>query len=448
MKAEKKITQTPTKSEEVHEVNPRVARLRFLVAILIAGLIGYGIGVSKIAFEWQGYKPHLEITSKEPPPSVSNVDFSQFWLVLDKIENNYYDKKAIDPQKVLNGAITGMVSSLDDPYTMYLPPKQNDDFKDGMAGKFEGIGAELGMKNKQIIIVSPIDGSPAKKAGIKAGDTILKVNNQSVAGWSLNQTVDKIRGKKGTEVTLNILHKDAEKPVDIKITRDTITVKSLTSWTKPVKEVESINKDADGLSQKADDKIVYIRLSQFGDSTNKEWSDLALKVNEEIQKDPSIKGIVFDLRNNPGGYLNDAVYIASEFVKDGTAVMQEDKNGNRESYPVSGNGILTEIPLVVLINKGSASAAEIVSGALRDHGRALLVGETSFGKGTIQQAEDFGGGSGLHVTIAKWLTPNGTWVGNGKNGKGLEPDVVVSIDEKNPDHDAQLEKAIETVLNN
>lgn len=439
---------TEVQQSEVTPPNPRTQRFRFLVALLIAGLIGYGIGVTKITYEWQNYKPHIEITSKEPPPSVTTVDFTPFWTVLDKLENNYYDKKAIDPQKVLNGAISGMVESLDDPYTMYLPPKENDDFKDGLAGKFEGIGAELGMKNKQIIIVAPIDGSPAIKAGIKPGDTILKVNDQAIAGWSLNQTVEKIRGPKGTEVTLNILHKGSDKPSDIKITRDTITVKSLTSWTKPVKDVERIDAKSEALAPAAEDKVVYIRLSQFGDSTNKEWSDLALKVDQQIKQDPSIKGVVFDLRNNPGGYLNDAVYISSEFIKEGTAVMQEDKNGERESYGVSGNGMLTEVPIVVLINKGSASAAEIVSGALRDHGRAKLVGETSFGKGTIQQAEDLGGGSGVHVTIAKWLTPNGTWVGNGKSGKGLEPDVVVAVDLKNPDHDAQLEKAIETLLSN
>lgn len=151
---------------------------------------------------------------------------------------------------------------------------------------------------------------------------------------------------------------------------------------------------------------------------------------------------MFDLRNNPGGYLSDAVYISSEFIKDGTAVMQEDKNGERESYPVSGKGLLTDVPIVVLINKGSASASEIVSGALRDHKRAKLIGETSFGKGTIQQAEDLGGGAGLHVTIAKWLTPEGIWV----HQKGLEPDIKVDLDKEDQAHDVQLEKAIEELV--
>lgn len=417
-------------------------KLRIIIAVVVAALIGYSIGKAQVTIAWKNFTPHVEVTGKEPPPTVMNADFSPMWVVLDKIEKNYYDKKAIDPQKLVNGAIEGMVASLDDPYTMYLPPKQNNDFKDGMAGKFEGIGAELGLKNKQVIVVAPLDGSPAQKAGIKAGDIILKVNDQAITGWPLNKVVDNIRGQKGTPVTLTIIHKEGDEPKEIKIVRDTITVKSLTSWTKQVKDVEAINKTSDILQQDANDKVVYVRLSQFGDSTNAEWASLAVKISKEIQSDPSIKGVVFDLRNNPGGYLTDAVTIASEFVKDGTAVMHEDKNGDRTDYPVTGKGLLTDVPVVVLINKGSASAAEIVSGALRDHERAKLVGETSFGKGTIQQAEDLGGGAGLHVTIAKWLTPDGTWV----HKKGLKPDVEVAVDKESLDHDVQLEKAIETLL--
>lgn len=417
-------------------------KLRFFLAILIAGLIGYSIGVTKIHFDWKNYKPHLEIVNKEPPPSLMRVDFAPFWTVLSKIENNYYDKKAIDSQKMLNGAIIGMVESLDDPYTVYLPPKENEDFKQGLAGQFEGIGAELSMKDKQIIVVAPLDGSPAQKAGVKAGDAILKVNDQAIAGWTLAQTVDKIRGPKGTEVTIAVVHKSETKPVDVKIVRDTIQVKSLVSWTKQVKDVDEINTKSASLSASLTDKVTYIRLSQFGDTANSEWTNIAIKLNQELKNDSAVKGIIFDLRNNPGGYLTDAVYIASEFIKDGTAVMQEDKNGDRKKFAVSGRGMLTEIPVIVLLNKGSASASEIVAGALRDHKRAKIVGETSFGKGTIQEAEDLGGGAGLHVTIAKWLTPNGTWV----HKQGLEPDFVALLDPKDPARDVQLEKAIEELV--
>jgi len=423
-------------------MNP--SKLRTILAVFIAGLIGYVIGVTRINIDLRSYKPNVEVSSKEPPPSVMHTDFTPFWTVLEKIEGSFYNKKAIDPQAILNGAISGMVESLDDPYTVYLPPKQNDDFKNGLAGKFEGIGAELGLKSKQIIVVSPLDGSPAQKAGVKPGDAIIKVNDQITFGWTLNQAVDKIRGPKGTNVKLAIVHKQGEPSVDVNIVRDTITIKSLTSYTKQAKDIESLKKSST-ISKIADDKIIYIRLSQFGDSTNAEWLKLSNDAATRLKTEKDIKGIVFDLRNNPGGYLNDAVYIISEFVKDGNAVLQEDKNGDRTGFPVSGKGLLYDVPVVVLINKGSASASEIVAGALRDHKRATLVGETSFGKGTIQQAEDLGGGAGLHVTIAKWLTPNGTWVGNGKNGEGLKPDVEIKVDEKDPSHDAQLEKAIEVL---
>lgn len=420
-------------------------KIRFILAVVIAGLIGYVIGVTKINIAVKNFKPDIQVSSKEPPSSVMQGDFSQMWQVLDEIEGSFYDKKAIDPQKIINGAISGMVESLDDPYTVYLPPTQNDDFKQGLAGKFEGIGAELGFKSKQIIVVAPLNGSPAQKAGIKPGDSIVKVDDQVTFGWTLGQAVDKIRGPKGSTVKLSVVHEQGDAPVDINITRDTITVNSLTTYTKKAKDIETISKTA-SKSAIADDKIIYIRLSQFGDSTNSEWLKLSNDASVRLKTEKDIKGIVFDLRNNPGGYLNDAVFIASEFIKDGNVVLQEDKNGTRTSFPVSGKGLLYDVPLVVLINKGSASASEIVAGALRDHERATLVGETSFGKGTIQQAEDFGGGAGLHVTIAKWLTPNGDWVGNGKNGTGLKPDFEVKLDEKDPEHDIQLEKAIEELV--
>lgn len=418
------------------------SKIRVVLLIIIAGLVGYSIGVNKINIDWKNFQPHIEVIGKEPPPSLMYADFSQFWNVLGKIENTYYDKTAINPQKVLDGAISGMVDSLNDPYTVYLPPKLNSDFKQGMAGKFEGIGAELGMKDKQIIVVSPLDGSPALKAGLKPSDAIMKVDGQLTAGWTLSQAVDKIRGPKGTPVTLSIMHKPTDQPVDIKIFRDTITINSVTTWTKKIKDIEDINKTSQILKDNADNKVEYIRLSQFGDTTYDEWQKTASKVKQEMDSDPSIKGIVFDLRSNPGGYLNDAVTVASEFIKDGNAVLQENKDGEKTGYKVKGTGLLTDAHLVVLINKGSASASEIVAGALRDHNRAKLVGETSFGKGTIQEEDDMGGGAGLHVTIAKWLTPNGTWVHN----KGLTPDVAVGLDKKDPSHDIQLEKAIETLL--
>lgn len=420
-------------------------KIRFILAIVIAALTGYILGITKIDYSIKNFKPDIQFSSKEPPSSTMNLDFSQFWIVLDKLEESYYDKDAIDPQAILNGAISGMVESLDDPYTVYLPPKQNNDFKDGLAGKFEGIGAELGLKDKQIIIVAPLDGSPAKKSGVRAGDAIIKVNDEITFGWTIAQAVDMIRGPKGTKVQLTVVREGEQEPVEINITRDTITINSLTTYTKPIKDIESVNKTPI-LNNNLNQKIVYLRLSQFGDTTNSEWLKVSNDVASQLNSDKSIKGIVLDLRSNPGGYLTDAVFITSEFVRNGNAVLQEDKNGDQTPFPVSGKGLLYDIPLVVLINKGSASASEIVAGALRDHNRAKLIGETSFGKGTIQTAEDFGGGAGLHVTIAKWLTPKGTWVGNGKSGSGLIPDIEVEINKNNPEQDIQLERAIEELV--
>jgi carboxyl-terminal processing protease len=417
--------------------------IRFFLIVLSAGLIGYYIGITKISYDWNNFRPQISVESKEPPPSMQKLDLAQLWQVLNKLEANYYDPKAIDSQKLLNGAISGMVNSLEDPYTVYLPPQQNTDFKQGLAGKFEGIGAELGMKGKQIIVVAPLDGSPAQKAGVKAGDSVLKVDDKPTFGWTLNQAVEKIRGPKGTEVKLTVQHKAEDKPVDLKLTRDTIQVKSITSWVKNVKDIDEINQ-SNVLKANPDDKVAYVRLSQFGDTANQEWVNFANNLALQLNNDKSIKGVVLDLRNNPGGYLTDAVFISSEFLKNGTVVIQDDGKGNQVKMDVSRKGLLTDIPVLVLINKGSASASEIVSGALRDHSRAKLVGETSFGKGTIQQAEDLGEGAGLHVTIAKWLTPNQTWV----HTKGLKPDIEVALDTKDPSRDAQLEKAVEELVKN
>lgn len=419
----------------------RLKVLRFILIVFVSALIGYYIGIAKVDFEWNNYRPKLSVINREPPASLSTVDFSLFWNVWQKLENTYYDKKAIDPQKLLNGAISGMVSGLGDPYTVYLPPKENSNFKESMAGQFSGIGAELGMKDKQIIVVAPLDGSPAEKVGIKPGDAILKVDNQSTAGWTLSQAVEKIRGPKGTAIVLTILHKNStEKAKEIKIIRDTITIKSVSGWIKKAKDIEAIKLTENKINLEKD--IVYLRLSQFGDNTNQEWLTLVNKISLEMGKEKPVAGVILDLRNNPGGYLSDAAFIASEFIKSGTVVLQEKGDGERTKFNVSRKGLLTDLPIVVLINKGSASASEIVAGAIRDRRKEKLIGETSFGKGTIQQAEDLGGGAGLHVTIAKWLTPNGSWA----HGKGLEPDIAVALDQKDQSHDTQLEKAVEELI--
>lgn len=416
--------------------------LIFLIVCILSWIGGFWFGTNKVELDWQNYRPSLQVEGKEPPPNVTNLDLSLLWVVLDKLKTSYYDQSVIDPKKLVNGAITGMVESLDDPYTVYLPPQENTDFKQGLAGKFEGIGAELGMNGKQIIVVAPIEGSPAQKAGVKAGDAIVKVNDEVTFGWTLAQAVEKIKGPKGTKVKLSLIHKGQEKVTDISITRDEIQLKSVAMWVKKVKEVEGITLN-NTLKANGEDQVAYIRLSQFGDNTNQEWVGLVNELNLKSQTDKNIKGLILDLRNNPGGYLTDAVFISSDFLSEGdVVVMQEDGREQRMSLKTSRRGLLQDMPLIILINKGSASASEIVSGAMRDHKRATLLGETSFGKGTIQQAEDLGNGAGIHVTIAKWLTPNGTWV----HKKGLTPDIEVKLDEKDPSRDTQLESAIEQLV--
>lgn len=413
-------------------------RFQIILLILITFVVGYFFGVTKVNFEWSHYKPNITVINKEPPTSASLVDFGLFWSVWDKLTTQYYDKSKVDPQKLLNGAITGMVQSVGDPYTMYLPPTQNSNFQQQLAGQFTGIGAELGQKDKQIIVIAPLAGSPAEKSGIKAGDGIMKVDGESTASWTLQQTVDKIRGPKGSKVILTIIHEGEKTAKDISINRDVITVKSVDGWVKTIKDIPAISQDLKK-SSVSEDSIVYVRLSQFGDNTNQDWTNLIASLLPKIQS-MHPKGIILDLRDNPGGYLTDAVFIAGEFLPQGApVVIQNDGNGNQSTLSVNRTGSLLNTPLIVLINKGSASAAEIVSGALRDNKRAQLVGDTSFGKGTIQQALDLGGNAGLHVTIAKWLTPNGTWV----HGKGLTPDASVSLSSKDPAHDTQLEKAID-----
>lgn len=435
----------------------KTGRIQLLLIIGITFLVGYFFGVSKVSLEWKSYSPKLSIINNEPPASLSTVDFTLFWNSWKNIQDKYYDKSVVDPQKMLYGAISGMVGSLNDPYTMFLPPVQNNAFTQQMAGQFQGIGAELGTSNKQIIVVAPLDGSPAKKMGVLAGDTILKINNEAIDGWNIQDVVNKIRGPKGTIVALNILHKNAKSPVDISITRDTITVKSVVGWVKKIKDIETLSKDIKS-SDNSDKSIAYIRLSQFGDSTNQDWSKVVNTIEEQLKKQTDVKGLVFDLRDNPGGYLTDATFVAGEFLPEGTpVVVQAISDENKTVFNVTRKGSMLDIPLIVLIDKGSASASEIVAGALRDNKRAKLVGDTSFGKGTIQEAMTLNDGKfslsqdqsnqpGLHVTIAKWLTPNGTWVGNGKNGAGLKPDVSIAIDPKNPTLDTQLEKAIQELL--
>ncbi len=361
-------------------------------------------------------------------------NFNLFWEVWDKLNERFVNKDKLDPQKMYYGAIKGMVQSLDDPYTFFMTPKENQKSKDDLQGIFEGIGAQLGLKNGSIVVISPLKDSPAEKAGLKPGDMIIKVDGKSTKNWTLLDAVKKIRGKHGTQVVLTVL-RDTKK-LDIKITRDVINVPSVE--TKTEKSV-SCSKDCK--------KVGYIKINQFGDKTIKEW-DRAVKEVYQKWNRKQIVGLVLDLRGNPGGYLNDAVYIASEFIPKGKVVVTQKSTIEKEKkYYANRNGKLLDIPVVVLIDRGSASASEILAGALRDYKRATIVGEKSFGKGSVQQALDFNDGSGLHVTIAKWILPDGDWI----NGKGLQPQIKIEnkVSENSTltrKEDLQLEKAISVLI--
>lgn len=394
--------------------------LKVVLLAVLAFLLGWQLGHKDLEFKWFHYKPTVSIINREPPQNV-NVDFKLFWDTWDLVSRSYIDKKALDPSRMFYGAISGMVSSLGDPYTVFLPPEQQKSSKEDLNGSFDGVGIQLGFnEDKRLVVVTPLIGTPAEKAGIKPQDLIVKIEDKDTTNITLPEAVKFIRGPKGTKVNLTILREGEEETRDFTLVRETIVVKSV--------EVSFKNTDSGK-------NIAVIKLSRFGERTNDEWIG---GVNEVVAK--GADGVVLDLRNNPGGFLESAVYIASEFLDGGDVVLQENSQGERTPFKVSRSGKLTKIPLVVLINKGSASASEIVAGALQDRKRAKLVGEKSFGKGTIQEAEDLAEGSGIHITVAKWLTPNNRWV---NDTTGLEPDVKVEAEKEDDTKDPQLEKALE-----
>jgi carboxyl-terminal processing protease len=413
-----------------------------LALVILSGGVGYQLGERKVSVGFSDKRPVINTGA----PNGTSVNFGVFWDVWGKLTRYYIEPQTIDVEKLVNGAITGMVAAVGDPYTSFFPPQENKQFKEDLGGAFEGIGAELGLKDSRVIIVSPLKGTPAEAAGVKPNDIILKVDNEETAGWTVEQAVNKIRGPKGTKVTLTLLSPiDASGPRDVSIVRNTITVPSVTSWIKPVREITEISAATEAAQLKArssDDRIAYIKLTRFGDNTNADWNK-AVDAILAADKANKLGGLVLDMRNNPGGYLDGAVYIASEFMKGGTVVSQVNSDGTRQDYPTDRRGRLTGMSIVVLVNNGSASASEIVAGALRDSKRAKLVGQTTFGKGTVQTPFDLSGGSSVHITTGKWLLPGGSSISQ----KGLTPDLTVALDPAvSATADAQLARAIELLL--
>lgn len=400
--------------------NPGLTKtISVLLIIIVSYGVGWEMGHKGFVFSPQDFK----VVNQNQAPTT--VDYSLLWSAINILNQKYIDKP-VDQQKILYGAVAGAVASVGDPYTTFFPPQDLQNFKTQLAGSFGGIGAEVGSKGGNIVIIAPIDGTPAQAAGLAAGDIIAGVDGQSTSGWTVDQAVGKIRGPKGTSVTLTIVRTGKDKPFDVKITRDNIVIKSV-HWSYKNLTVNGQNKT-----------IAIITISEFGDDTQ--------ALFEQAENDVlthNVQGIIVDLRNNPGGYLQTAVDVASAWVKEGDLVVSEaHSDGTKIDYKGEGNPRLGGIQTVVLINGGTASAAEILSGALHDHGLAKLLGEKSFGKGSVQELDDLPGGSAIKVTIAKWITPDGVNL----NHNGLNPDIPVTMTQddvtagKDPQMDAALQQ--------
>ncbi len=411
--------------------------------IVISASAGYYFGVRGYEVKvGESYK-NVEILNKKKDLPDS-IDFDKFWVVWDMV-NESHISKPLDPTKLLDGAIAGMVGAIGDPYTSYLDISRNKEAKADLNGEYEGIGAQLGFDDNEIlIIIAPLDGSPAQSIGLLAGDKILQINGKDTNGISISEAVSKIRGPSGTVVELMLFREGMQEPFTQTITRAKISIESV-KW------------------EDKGDGVAYIRLSRFGDTTNKEWQTATSQIKYQM---PNLRAIVLDMRNNPGGYLDSSVFISSEFINSGVIVTEKLSNGTTSKFEVNREGMFTDknIKIYVLINKGSASASEIVTGALKERRDAVVIGQRSYGKGSVQKAEDFRDGSGIHITIAKWLTPDNNWIdrANAKfnesvynekdaNGDeivgGIKPDHVVEITDEDVKNsvDPQLDKALELI---
>lgn len=361
----------------------------------------------------------LDLYGKTRSPDIS---FEQFWNVWELVKTKHVEQpvKEVD---LFYSAIKGLVNGLDDPYSTYFPPVEAQEFAKDLAGEFEGIGAEIGIRNEQLIIVAPLPGSPAEVAGLRAGDSIFAIDGKDTSAMTLDEAVFAIRGEKGTKVVLTISHNGYDAIEDLPVIRDTITIPTVV-W------------------EMKEDNIAYVRLSYFNEST---WGDFDNTVKEILLQNP--EGVVLDLRMNPGGFLQTSVDVVSEWIEQGVIVSERFANEKENIHRSRGKHRLAGLPTVVLVDEGTASGSEIVAGALQDHALGTIVGTKTFGKGSVQDFEILSDGSALKLTIAKWFTPNGRAI----DGEGIIPDVIVEDmfvfpaegDDNASIQDMGLEKAIE-----
>ncbi|MFH1979389.1 MAG: S41 family peptidase [Patescibacteria group bacterium] len=410
-------------------------KAKFLGGVLAVVIASFVFGV------YFGYNNRPEVgkitslLNKEPALGFAEMDFGPFWKAWNLIESKYVSNNGLERQDMIWGAISGLVESLDDPYSIFMPPKEAEMFASSVRGDFEGVGMEVGIRDNILIVVSPLKGTPAEKAGMMAGDKILKIDDVITSDLTIDEAVRLIRGERGTKVSLSILRNGADQPLQIDIIRDVIEI--------PVLETEYKKPETMGSAERSDNNqegVFVIRLYNFSArSTDAFRAALREMINSGSTK------LILDLRGNAGGYLEAAVDISSWFLKSGEVVAREQfGNGEERLYRSRGYNVFDELDMVILINKGSASAAEIVAGALQEHEIATLVGETSYGKGSVQELMDISKGSSLKLTIARWLTPNG----NSISKNGLDPDIEVkfTVEQFQAGEDPQMDKAMEILM--
>lgn len=431
----KKIIQLKSKFSQRIVSSYLLAALLILVFVF-GVMLGHLQSTQQMALQQKGGDV-TNMEDKLPEYLTKDVDFKEFWQVWKYVKENYV-KSDIPDTKMFYGAMEGMVASLGDPYTVFFNPEVSKKFDQELSGSFEGIGAEIGKKNDAITVIAPLPGTPAEKSGLKSGDIVLAIDGKDTYNMSLDYAVSIIRGKKGTAVKLSVYTpNNGSKPRDLEITRDKIEIDSV-RLSKKINGEDKTDKNNNQDDLMIDGNIAHVELLYFNENTLADWNQTVLKI---LAKNP--KGIILDMRNNPGGFLQTAIEIAGEWVQDKVIVSERLRSGEKTDHKATRQARLAGIPTVVLVNGGSASGSEIVAGALQDWGVAKLVGEKTFGKGSVQDLKEFSDGSSVKLTIAEWLTPNGKNI----NKEGIKPDIEVKLSKEDYDagKDPQLDKAVEII---
>lgn len=387
-----------------------------LVAVLVFAIV---LASSGTGFAAGWYLAPQAAPAANPPREDLQQRFGLFWEAWSIIEREYNADAPLDLQKMVYGAISGAINSLGDPYTTFSEPAQARIFEEDLEGSFEGIGATVDLVEGLLVIVEPLESSPALKAGLRPNDVILEVDGQSLQGLDLTEAISLIRGPKGTRVRLLIHRPGMLEPFEVELTRDKIDLPTVSH-------------------QMLEDGIAYVRLTEFN---NQATTRLRAALRSLMEEEP--RALIFDLRGNPGGYLHIAVQVASQFIREGVVVIEKNSKGEVGELRADGRGLALDVPLVVLVDGGTASASEIVAGAIQDLGRGTLIGRPTYGKGSVQASYTLSDGSAVRVSIARWYTPNGHQL----DGDGLTPDIVVEPDpEQSADDDPVLERARQFIL--